>query len=792
MVAHRIAAQWLVAVLFLAGIVGGPRHAVAATTFTYVKVADVTTAIPGGSGTFTSIGEPVIAGNTVFFAGSGPNGQRGIYNLVVDGVSSLAVRYDKSTAVPGSGGFFSDFSFPMASPGGIAFIGSTPAGDGIFSDLGGTLHAIATKTTPIPDGTGTFTGFGPPWVWSGVVVFRARGSGGQEGIYAHSGGGLRRVADLTTPVPGGTGHFVSFGGSSIGKAVPATHDGTIVFRGTGSGGEFGVYKEVGGVLFVVADNTTPIPGGTGTFTSFDYSIIAGDVQDGVVVFIGQGSGGQFGAYAHDGTTLAVEVDTHTPVFGTTKTLIGFGLQGFGLDAGHVAFLGDGPGLEQAVYATLGGVLRPIVVSGTVLDGRTSFAYGTYGRGISGNMVVFNVGNLVGLSTGQVADYVAIASNDPPVAVNDALSVQEDGFATVNVLANDSDPDGDILTVSAFTNGAKGTVTCTAAGACKYTATTPNYSGSDSFTYTVTDGRGGFAVGTVTVTITPVEDADIAVSMTPSQNPAGRNRPITYTIVVSNAGPESATKVTLTNSVPAGSTFVSATTTQGTLKTPAAGATGTVTATLGGLAKGANATVTLTVNVNPLAGPTLTSTASASHSGSDPVPANNSATVSVPVVSVGTFVLTPKHSHVAVDERMRLALEWTIPGPSWRDLKDLELRIRDHDGIVLWVRLTEGNPSLLALYDEKSGRFGAGAAPGSQFVLSNKTAKLYLAGTTVTADGATDPSVVLTLDVSFDHKAAGRSYVVEVKARDDLGNTQDWKRAGTLTVGRHHHEHHGKH
>ena len=56
-----------------------------------------------------------------------------------------------------------------------------------------------------------------------------------------------------------------------------------------------------------------------------------------------------------------------------------------------------------------------------------------------------------------------------------------------------------------------------------------------------------------------------------------------------------------------------------------------------------------------------------------------------------------------------------------------------------------------------------------------------------ADGPTDPSV--TLDVSFEKKAGGRTYVVEVRARDDLGNVQDWKRAGTVTVTRRHGHHH---
>ena len=74
-----------------------------------------------------------------------------------------------------------------------------------------------------------------------------------------------------------------------------------------------------------------------------------------------------------------------------------------------------------------------------------------------------------------------------------------------MLANDTDVDGDTLTVTGSTNGAHGTVTCTTAGVCTYTPAA-NYNGPDCFTYTVSDGHGGTATGTVSVTVTPVNDA----------------------------------------------------------------------------------------------------------------------------------------------------------------------------------------------------------------------------------------------------------------------------------------------
>ena len=397
------------------------------------------------------------------------------------------------------------------------------------------------------------------------------------------------------------------------------------------------------------------------------------------------------------------------------------------------------------------------------------------------MIAFNVGNF----GGGMANYVAIASNGPPTANPDSFTVTEDVPRTLNVLVNDTDPDGDVLFITAFTKATRGIVSC-GATSCTY-APAPNVNGPDQFTYTVSDGRGGSAVGTVTLAITPVNDADLGVTMVPSETTVGRGRTLTYTIVVSNAGPDTASAVVLKSAVPSGTTFAAAKTSQGTLSTPAVGGVGSLIGTLGSIASHTSVTVVLTVNVSPSAPSLLVNSVQVSSSAQDSVPANNAAQTVVKVVSVGTFALTPGHTNVVAGDHARLALEWTIPGPSWRDLKTLDLRVRDHKDTVLLVRLTEGTPLRLALADAH-GRFGPGKEPGSHAVLSNATASVYLKGTSVTADGTNDPSVTLTLDVSFERRTAGRSYVVEVRATDDLGNVQDWMKAGTLTVRAPHHGH----
>lgn len=102
------------------------------------------------------------------------------------------------------------------------------------------------------------------------------------------------------------------------------------------------------------------------------------------------------------------------------------------------------------------------------------------------------------------DAPAPPPNTPPKTVEDTLVTPEDTPGNVNVLANDSDVDGDTVTVTAAANGARGTVTCAAAGTCTYSPS-KDYNGTDSFTYTVTDSRGATATGTAKVTITPVDD-----------------------------------------------------------------------------------------------------------------------------------------------------------------------------------------------------------------------------------------------------------------------------------------------
>jgi large repetitive protein len=104
-------------------------------------------------------------------------------------------------------------------------------------------------------------------------------------------------------------------------------------------------------------------------------------------------------------------------------------------------------------------------------------------------------------------------NQPPTAFKDIVTTNEDTPVTINVLANDTDPDGDPRSLDSFTNPTNGTVTRNDNNTpdnltddqLVYTPNA-NYNGSDSFTYTISDGNGGTATATVILTVSSVNDA----------------------------------------------------------------------------------------------------------------------------------------------------------------------------------------------------------------------------------------------------------------------------------------------
>ena len=135
------------------------------------------------------------------------------------------------------------------------------------------------------------------------------------------------------------------------------------------------------------------------------------------------------------------------------------------------------------------------------------------------------------SVPQMFTITVTGVNHPPAATNDFPTVvQGSGPVTIDVLANDSDPDGDPLTIASVTQGTNGHVAITANKKFLTYHPTGSFIGTDSFTYTASDGRGGLSVGTVLVTVVkdtfaPVTTAPRALIVAP---PIGSSAQITLT------------------------------------------------------------------------------------------------------------------------------------------------------------------------------------------------------------------------------------------------------------------------
>jgi hypothetical protein len=151
------------------------------------------------------------------------------------------------------------------------------------------------------------------------------------------------------------------------------------------------------------------------------------------------------------------------------------------------------------------------------------------------------------------------------------------------------------------------------------------------------------------------------------------------------------------------------------------------------------------------------------------------------LTIGVPSLEPIEASVYAGQRFTYNFGWTVPGPGWRVLDKLQLRISDERGVALWVQFQEitGSQGTLSLINPQTGEPGPAFAPGSPNRLDTSAATLYLDGSSV--DGPPGSRVGLSLDLSFKPLAAGRTFQVEVLAIDDTGQQQDFTVVGVLTV-----------
>jgi len=189
--------------------------------------------------------------------------------------------------------------------------------------------------------------------------------------------------------------------------------------------------------------------------------------------------------------------------------------GFAPGNGVVIAASDGPIVARASQTTTIDVLandtstdpRPLHVADMTLPQHGSLTreddvlrYTPNGGYFGPDGFTYLVTNDVVGAVGRVAIVVPRTANRNPQPAADATTIAFGQSKLIAVLANDSDPDGDPLTLSAVTRPANGTSVITGTG-ITYTPKS-GFSGSDLFSYTVSDGQGATATQTVSVTVSP--------------------------------------------------------------------------------------------------------------------------------------------------------------------------------------------------------------------------------------------------------------------------------------------------
>mgnify|MGYP003111210448 CR=1 FL=1 len=178
--------------------------------------------------------------------------------------------------------------------------------------------------------------------------------------------------------------------------------------------------------------------------------------------------------------------------------------------------GNGPPVEVSDVdgsAMVGNSVTLNLASGAILtvdrdgdyfyDDQGQFEYLAQGETFT-ETVQYTITDDRGYSDTATLSIVVTGINDAPVAVADSVTVNEDSSVTINVLANDTDPDnGDTLSIASVSNAQNGTVEIQN-NQLIYTPYA-NFHGTDSISYVVSDAAGATSTASVDITVAPVAD-----------------------------------------------------------------------------------------------------------------------------------------------------------------------------------------------------------------------------------------------------------------------------------------------
>ncbi len=387
-------------------------------------IADLNTPVPGGTGNFVQIMEfSVSSDGDIFFIGLGLSPQRGIYKFS-NGSLSLIVNNETF-----ANGFatFGDFRNPVPLGGGnVAFMGSVPAGEGgIYAVINGVLDFKVGFNTLYPGGTEPFAQIDSVVSLDGNIGFRGFSSAEQGGLLVIIEDSISVIADLSTTVPGGSETFSGF------DPLVSLGGGNAVFR-AGTQTQDGIYTYIAGALAKVADQSTPIPGGTGNFTSVFNPISMGGDD---IAFTGQGSDFQFGVYTYIDGEIAVVADTGTPIPGGSGNFTSILNSGW-LGGENLVLSGAGTG-QSGIYTFIDGTIELVADLNTPVSGGAGHFTELSGvTTIGGNDLAF-VGHIEARQEGIytfIEGNIALAADlNTPIPGGDGSFTE---FSTITSLGND--------------------------------------------------------------------------------------------------------------------------------------------------------------------------------------------------------------------------------------------------------------------------------------------------------------------------------------------------------------------
>lgn len=263
---------------------------------------------------------------------------------------------------------------------------------------------------------------------------------------------------------------------------------TLSVSGTGSGG-----------------GTQTVSGGQATFT-VTASTSVGTVN------LSATSGGLTGDTGSFNTANQTPVANAQTVSATEDQDVTITFSGSDADGDAITFQISTLPANGQLYQTSDGTTRGGAISGvptTVSDsgGRVIYISAKDGNGSGHGNFGFKSNDGSATSSEATVTVNVTGTEDPPVAVNDNLSVNEDAPADLDVLANDTDPDGDTLSIQSVTGASRGNVSIN--GSRVRYVPEVNFHGSDGFDYTISDGKGNTSEASVSITVVSVNDAPVA-------------------------------------------------------------------------------------------------------------------------------------------------------------------------------------------------------------------------------------------------------------------------------------------